>query len=296
MKWLSILLFLFLASAQASEVAFKHNGVALRANLEKTDSWPKEPVVLLTHGTLGHNQMEIISSMQELFKENGISSLAINLSLGLNERKSAMYDCPTPHTHKHTDALTEISAWVEWLKFEEVKDVVLLGHSRGGNQTAWYAAEQNDPVVSKTILVAPQVWSAEDAAKNYEKSHGKPLQPVLDKALALVKAGKAQQKLAQTGFIYCKDTSVTAASFISYYQPDERLDTPFLIGKIKHPVLLFVGTEDKLVEGLQQKLQKLPQSDHLTVVTMDGADHFFRDLYAEDLVETAVEFIQEATN
>ncbi len=293
MKWFSILLLLLFGSINASEVSFKHNGLDLRANLEKADSWPKGPVVLMTHGTLGHNRMEIISTLQELFKENGISSLAINLSLGLNQRKSAMYDCQTPHTHKHTDAIKEIAAWVEWLKFDDVKEVVLLGHSRGGNQTAWYAAEQADPVVSKVILVAPQVWSADYAAKDYEKRYGKPLQPVLDKALALVKAGKGQQMLEHTDFIYCKDTSVTAASFANYYNPDKRMDTPFLVGKTKLPVLVFVGTEDKVVKGLQEKLQQLPQSAKLRIETIDGADHFFRDLYAEDLVETAVEFIQE---
>ncbi|WP_456404146.1 alpha/beta hydrolase [Thiolapillus sp.] len=293
MKWFSILLLLLFGSINASEVSFKHNGLDLRANLEKADSWPKGPVVLMTHGTLGHNRMEIISTLQELFKENGISSLAINLSLGLNQRKSAMYDCQTPHTHKHTDALKEIAAWVEWLKFDDVKEVVLLGHSRGGNQTAWYAAEQADPVVSKVILVAPQVWSADYAAKDYEKRYGKPLQPVLDKALALVKAGKGQQMLEHTDFIYCKDTSVTAAAFANYYNPDKRMDTPFLVGKTKLPVLVFVGTEDKVVKGLQEKLQQLPQSAKLRIETIDGADHFFRDLYAEDLVDTAVEFIQE---
>jgi len=293
MKWLPLLILLFFANAQAEEISFRYNGVALRANLEKTDNWPKGPVILMTHGTLGHNQMEIISTLQTLFQENGISSLAINLSLGLNDRNSTMYDCTIPHTHKHTDAVKEISAWVEWLKFEDVKNIVLLGHSRGGNQTAWYAAEQNDPVVSKVILVAPQVWSAEYTAKDYQKRYGKPLQPVLDKAMALVKAGKGQQIMEHTDFIYCKDTSVTAEAFVNYYQPDERMDTPFLVGKIKQPLLVFVGTEDKVVKGLQEKLQQLPASDNLTIEVMDDADHFFRDLYAEDLVEHSVEFIQE---
>lgn len=293
MKWLSILILLFLGNAQASEITFKYNGIALRANLEKTESWPKGPVVLMTHGTLGHNRMEIISTLQELFKENGVTSLAINLSLGLQNRKSAMYDCATPHTHKHGDAMGEISAWVEWLKFENVKEIVLLGHSRGGNQTAWHAVEQNEPVITKVILVAPQTWSASNAAEGYEKRYGKPLATLLDKANALIKAGEGQQMMEHTDFLYCKDTSVTAEAFASYYQPDERMDTPFLVEKIRQPILLFVGSEDKIVKGLQKKLQKLSGSDNLTIEIMDGADHFFRDLYAEELVERAVEFIRE---
>ncbi len=292
MRLLAILFALLLSTLQAEEVGFRYNGTQLRANLEKSGNWPKGPVVLITHGTLAHNRMEIISTLQDLFAENGISSLAINLSLGLNNRPSSMYHCPTPHTHKHTDAIKEIGAWVEWLKYEDVKNIVLLGHSRGGNQTAWYAAEQADSSVSGVILLAPQVWSAEYAAKDYEKRYGKPLQPVLDKALSLVKAGKGGEMLEHVDFIYCKDSTVSAEAFVSYYRPDKRLDTPYLLSKIKLPVLLFVGTEDKVVRGLKKKLDELPQRPaNLETVIVEGADHFFRDLYAEDVVDKALEFV-----
>ncbi len=289
MKWLAILLALMLSGAQAEEVSFKYNGTLLRANLEKSDNWPAGPVVLLTHGTLAHNRMEIISTLQELLTENGISSLAINLSLGLNNRKSAMYDCATPHVHRHTDAVKEIGAWVEWLNFEDVKDIVLLGHSRGGNQTAWYASENPDKSVSRVILLAPQTWSAEYAARDYEKRYGKPLQPVLEKALALVKAGRGEEMLEHVDFIYCKDTSVSAEAFVNYYKPEPRMDTPYLLGKIRLPVLLFVGTDDKVVKNLAEKLP--PSTENLKVVIVDGADHFFRDLYAEEVVDEIMEFI-----
>ncbi len=293
MKWLFIFITLIFSGIQAEEISFKYNGTALRANLEKAADWPKGSVVLMTHGTLGHNNMEIISTLQELFKENSISSLAINLSLGINNRPSSMYDCPTPHDHKHTDAVGEISAWVEWLKYKDIENVVLLGHSRGGNQTAWYAVEKIDPVVSKVILIAPQTWSAEYAAKSYKKRYGKDLQPLLDKAKALVKAGKGKQQMKHIDFIYCPDTTVTAEAFASYYTPDERMDTPFLLSKIKRPVLLFVGTEDKIVTHLLEKLKNQKLADNVKIDIIDGADHFFRDLYAEDLVEHAVEFIQK---
>lgn len=292
MRLLAILFALFLSNVQAEEAGFRYNGTALRAELEKSDNWPEGPVVLITHGTLAHNRMEIISTLQDLFAENGVSSLAINLSLGLNKRPSSMYDCATPHTHKHTDAIKEIGAWVEWLKYEGAKDIVLLGHSRGGNQTAWYAAEQADSSVSGVILLAPQTWSAGYAAKDYEERYGKPLRPILDKALSLVKAGKGKEMLEHVDFIYCKDTTVSAEAFVSYYQSDQRLDTPYLLSRIKLPMLLFVGTEDKVVKGLKKKLDQLPQRpENLETVIMEGADHFFRDLYAEDVVDKAVEFI-----
>ncbi len=65
------------------------------------------PVVLLTHGTLAHNRMEIMETLQELFSENGVSALASSLGQGLSAR-SGTYPCATPHTPEHTDALDEI--------------------------------------------------------------------------------------------------------------------------------------------------------------------------------------------
>ena len=277
---------------QAEEIKLTHGGLTLNANLEKTDGWPADPVVLMTHGTLGHNGLEIIAALQGLFAENGISSLAFNLSLGLDDRHG-MYPCETPHTHKHTDAVDEIGVWLAWLKQQGTKQVVLLGHSRGGNQAAWFAAERGDPAIKKLILVAPQTWTPEYAAKEYKNQYGKDLAPVLEMSQSLVAAGKAGITKAHTDFIYCKDTSATAEAFISYYAPDPRKDTPYLLTKIKKPVLVFAGSEDQVVKGLDKKLAPLVEAGTVELEVLDGAGHMFRDLYAEDLVERAVEFIGE---
>jgi hypothetical protein len=37
-----------------------------------------------------------------MLHERGISALSINLSLGIDDRTAAMYDCPTAHRHTHT--------------------------------------------------------------------------------------------------------------------------------------------------------------------------------------------------
>ena len=65
-----------------------------------------------------------------------------------------MYDCATPHRHRHTDAMAEIGAWLDWLKAQGAEQVALLGHSRGGNQTARFAAATADPVVTNVIVTS----------------------------------------------------------------------------------------------------------------------------------------------
>jgi len=288
------ILFSFLSAyeAYAEEVKLQQDDLTLNANLEKADDWPVAPTVLITHGTLSHNKSEIMTALQELFLQNGVSSLAINLGLGLNDRHGP-YDCNTPHNHRHEDAIGEIGTWLDWLEKQGVKQVVLLGHSRGGNQTAWFAAEHDDPVIKKVILVAPQTWNPEYEAQSYENNYGKPLAEIMGKAESMVAAGRPQTAIEHTDFIYCKDTTVSAEAMVSYYAADPRKDTPYLLPKIKKPVLVFAGSEDQTVKGLNEKLAPLAEAGDIELVVIDGADHFFRDLYVEDLVDSAVEFINE---
>ena len=278
-------------SGYAEEVTLAHGAITLNARLEVADGKTLgDGVILLTHGTLAHNGMEIIRTLQDLLNQNGLNTLAINLGLGLNDRHG-MYPCETLHTHKHTDALDEIGAWIGWLKGQGADHIVLLGHSRGGNQVAWFAAERDMPVVKATVLVAPQTWDADSEAKNYAARYGQPLGPLLEKAQALVKAGKADTALENTDFIYCADTEVTAGSFAAYYTPDTRLDTPSLLPRIGIPVLVFSGTEDSSVAGLPDKLAQLENTDKVEHVAIEGADHYFRDLYAEDVADAIVDFV-----
>jgi pimeloyl-ACP methyl ester carboxylesterase len=228
--------------------------------------------------------MEIMQSLQAALKDRGISSLSMTLSLGLDKRRG-MYDCATPHTHRHTDAVEEIGAWLGWLQSQGVAKVALLGHSRGGNQSARYAAVHPEAALTAVILVAPQTWSDAYAAEDYQKRYGKALAPLVEQARQIEAAGKGGSLMEHVDFVYCPDSSATAAAFLSYYAPDERMDTPHLIPEIKAPVLVIAGSEDDVVTGLVEKVQPLADGKRVTLTVLDGADHFFRDLYAEEIAD-----------
>ena len=288
---LVIVVLLWAGIIQAEEIKLQQGDLTLNANLEKASgNWPAGPVVLLTHGTLAHNGMEIIATLQQLLLENGVSSLALSLGLGLDDRHG-MYDCKTPHRHHHTDALDEVGMWLTWLKQQGVENMVLLGHSRGGNQTAWFAAERDDPVIKKVVLIAPQTWDKDKEAADYEKKYAKPLAPVLARANDLVAKKQGDTMLENIDFIYCSDTSASASAVASYYNPEPRFDSIYLLPKIAKPVLVFVGSEDKVNQGLADRMAPAAEKEGVELVVMDGADHYFRDLYAEDLVDQVIEFI-----
>lgn len=277
--------------AVAEEISINHKGLNLTASLEMAEGKTvKDPIIVLTHGTLAHNKMEITSQLQSLLKDNHFSTLAVNLGLAISDRKG-MYDCATTHRHKHTDAVEEIGLWVNWLKQKGADNLILMGHSRGGNQTAWYAAEHDDAAIKKVVLIAPATWSQEYAVSGYKKQYKKDLLPILKKAQDLVAQGKPDTVMTGIDHIYCPETSVTAASFVSYYQPDERFDTPYLLPKIKQPVLVFAGSADTTVKDLEQKVGPLVIPGKIDLSVIDGAGHMFRDLYMDDLVEQVVEYL-----
>ena len=284
-----IFLTLSLVPLQAAnqEIKISHNGLTLNANLASSSPQLEgKAIVLIVHGTLAHRGMEIISGLQNALLERQIPSLAINLSLGLDDRKG-MYDCKILHRHKHEDALGEIDQWLNWLKTQKVKSVAILGHSRGGNQVAWFAAERMRRQISKIILMAPMTWDRQYAARSYEKNYRVKLAPLLEKA----KTG-GQGIMKSIGFIYCPKTDVRASSFVSYYRDDPRKNTPFLLPKIKRPVLVLVAENDKVVKNLAPKIEPLLKGSTIKMVRIEDTGHMFLDFALEDAADSIAEFLQ----
>ncbi len=278
-------------AAQANEVTLRHQGLTLNANLELAAGKKlADDVILITHGGLAHRSMESIVYFQRLLNEKGYSSLAINLSLGLDNRHG-MYDCQITHRHRNADAADEIAVWVSWLTQQGAKHVALLGHSRGGAQTALYAAERDDALVKAVVLLAPAIRENTDAA-GYVQRYKKPLAPILEKAQQRIKEGKGGAVLEHIGLMTCPDTSATADSFVSYYGQDSRLDTPSLIPKLRKPTLVLIAGDDETVVGLEKKMASLADGTRVQMKVIEGSDHLFRDLFADDAVDAIDAFLK----
>jgi pimeloyl-ACP methyl ester carboxylesterase len=288
---LAVLLTALTFPAHAEEVTLTHKGLTLNAKLELAKGKQlKDGVILITHGTLAHNDMEMLVYLREVLHERGYNTLAINLSLGVNNRHG-MYECATTHRHQHEDAVGEIAAWVDWLGKRGVKQVTVLGHSRGGAQTARYAGEHDQPIVKAVVLLAPATLR-DDEAGYYQKTYGKPLVPLLDRARQLVKDGKGDTVMKPIDILYCPGSSATAASFASYHGAGPNTDTPTLLAHIRKPVLVVVAASDEVVVGLEKKVAPLNDGKRIRMKVVEGADHFFRDLFTDDAVESIDAFLK----
>lgn len=275
----------------ADELTLPYKELTLNANLERAAGKQlTDGVIIITHGGLAHRGMEAIVYLQELFKERGYTTLAINLSLGLDNRHG-MYDCKVTHRHRNADAADEIGAWVDWLKTQGARRVTLLGHSRGAAQTALYAAEHDSNLLKAVVLMAPATRANTDAAA-YLQRYNTPLAPVLTRAQKLVKNGNGNAVMEHVNLLTCADTSVTAAAFVSYYGPEARVDTPDLIPKLKKPTLVVVAGNDEVVVGLDKKVAPLTDGKRVQMKVVDSADHTFRDLYSDDAVDAIDVFLK----
>ncbi|MBT5812219.1 MAG: alpha/beta hydrolase [Rhodospirillaceae bacterium] len=284
------------APLQAEEIKIPHDGVTLNAELTRAARRTlADGVVLIVHGTLSHNRMETIRNLSTVLVERGLTTLAINLSLGVNDRHGP-YDCKIAHRHRYMDAVREIGAWLDWLQARGARNVTLMGHSRGGAQAARMAADagaagKSHPLVRRVALLAPGTWSAGAAARTFERRHGRPLAPDMEKARALIAAGNGAHLMPRPGLLSCTIAGVTADSFVSYYAPDPRFDTPSILKDIAVPTLVIAGGEDNVVKGLAEKVRPQADGKRLRFALIDDANHFFLDLFAEDVADLVEELL-----
>jgi pimeloyl-ACP methyl ester carboxylesterase len=277
-------------SVAAAEVTLRHGAVTLGATLEfAPGATLADGVVLMVHGTMGHREMEVVRHFRGLLGEKGHNTLAINLSLGL-DRREGMFDCARPNTHRAEDAVAEIGAWADWAARRGARRITLLGHSRGGQQAAWYAAERPHARLANVVLLAPP--AADELASHYAARFGKPLEPVLAQARSLRAGGKGAAPLRGVGFLNCDQTTVDANAFLSYYAPVPDSVLVKTLPRIGVPTLVVVAGGDEVVRDVDKRIAPLVDGRRVRMTVVSGSDHFFRDLYGEDAADAIDEFLK----
>ena len=281
----------FSALVHAEEVTQKFNGLTLNANLELADGKDfNDGMVLIVHGYLTHNKMELIRTAQEALLDNDRSSLAINLSLGIDNRHG-FYDCTLPQRHLQDDALKEIAVWVEWLRSRGVSQIVIMAHSRGANQVMVYAVEQKDPEVTHLLMLAP--GSGENIKNLYQARYGKSLDQTLAIAQRKIEAGKGTELIQDIDLLSCPKAQATAETFISYYSTNKFRQFNSFLPRISIPTLIIVGTLDEYRGDLVNQVKPYIDGNRVQLKVIQNADHFFRDFNMEEAIEASIEFIHQ---
>lgn len=265
--------------------------IALGDLLVPEGSSVENGVLLMTHGQLAHKDQELIQTLQTALAERGIATLAITLTLNV-DRREGMFDCAVPHTHAHEDAVGELAAWVDWLKKQGANRIWGVGHSRGGIQTAWFAAKKG--AFDKAVLIAPGTGSdPKKAADNFKRRFNAELGPIVEKAKQLVDSGKGDAILDVPGFVYCPDAKASARSIMAQYAPDERRASQSHASKVKQPVLVIAASKDNVMPDVAEKFAPFADGKKLRLEVVEGAGHMFLDFYAEDAANMIAAFLKD---
>jgi len=260
--------------ASAEPVQIKPSLLRLNGNLEMpAGKTATDGIVVILHGTLSWHGQETIVALQKNLKARGVGSLAITLSLGVDDRQRTRR-CDVKHDYALAGAKREVGLWLEWFKGQNAKFVDLLGFSRGGAQVAAFAPEFQD--VRRVVLLAPAFATSVEQAEIYKRAFGH------DLAAEIEEARKAPLQQRTVDFLTCKQAPVLNATFLDGYSEMP----PRLAAKTGHPTLVVVAGKDEVVPDLAKRLP----SDVKPVV-IDGADHFFHDLYGEEAADVVAKFL-----
>jgi pimeloyl-ACP methyl ester carboxylesterase len=283
MKWLSVILVALCPVVVAESVQIRPEGWVLNADLRRPSQTHSERIFLIVHGTWAHSGMEIIDQIQTLLEDSDEASLAVTLSLGTDNRQGFL-GCDAPVVANHQQAVSEIDHWVKYLE-TEWQQVILVGHSRGGNQVVLYQLQKASEKVSHLALIAPMSESADDVSSAYREKFDTALSQVIKMARL------HPQQFIEAGVLNCRNAQVLAESLLSYYSDEPNRNTPALLPAIDLPTLVFQGSEDPLAKIYVSQSRLFPANPAVETRWIEGADHFFRDLYADELVEHLLQWL-----
>ncbi len=253
----------------------------LNGNLIAAEDRQKTAFLIL-HGTWAHAAMELPAALQSLLEDEGYASLAITLSLGVNDRQG-FFDCQSPVVQGHQAAIDELHAWYLFLREQGYAKVVLIAHSRGGAQAALYQQAYPQDQLAALVLIAPMSWQKNVEVRAYHDKYNVNLNDLLTQAEQYRQERKAL--FTAPGILYCEKTPVSPPAFISYYSVLPEKNTPALLADTAIPTIVYLGLEDPLSISFAKQQGLFVNKKNITLVNIDGADHFFRDLYADELIE-----------
>ncbi len=258
MRWLVLLPFLATQSF-ADEISTEWQGLKLNANLVLAESDSSQPIFLVLHGTWAHSGMEIIEAIQAGFADRGFSSIAPTLSLGESDR-TGFRDCSPPFNMRHEHAVDELGVWLDYLQQQGFESIVLLGHSRGGSQVSLFQSEKQSALVKGLVLLGPMVFRDKEPPRDRNK------------------------------LLQCEDVKVDAEVVSSYHSADPIKHTPDLLKVVGVPAMIFLGEEDQIAIWNEDEISEVRERAEQTVHVIDGADHFFRDLYIDDVLDLVADY------
>ncbi|MDA7748645.1 alpha/beta hydrolase [Gammaproteobacteria bacterium] len=296
-NFLTIALVLFSTYSLSGPVEIKHNSVSLNG-FYSSSSEKSKSIALILHGTRGHQNLELITSLRDSLLDNRVDSLTINLSYGINNRANDFLPCDIEHKHKQSNSRSEIKLWYEYVRKIGYEKIYLIGHSRG----AWDIINfyenldlKNQDLINSIILIAPISETWESSIKKYKKQYD----------INIANLDRQRIEKLKINFLGCENATVYSDSFLDYYlisgdyDSFDKIDGQFSAKGLNLHLLNTLGevyiitaSDDSIVPDTYKIVKNIEgKRKNIELHQLDGADHFFRDLYFDDLMDLIIERI-----
>ena len=265
------------------------NNILLSGNLLSDQK--NESVFLILHGTRGYKDMEIITSLAERIYEEGHDTLRINLSYGINNREDTFLSCDIKHQHNEYESISEIITWYNYLLSKGYKEINFIGHSRGGFNIVQSLAflEKKNRITS--YLLAPVIDTYEGTKAYYENELNIPYDTIINSNEKYF----ISDKYSLINFLFCQDAIVSSETFRSYLDFSKKVDKyPYTFGilelleDIESQITVISGTNDEILLDSYKNFNSIEKSN-IKFVTIEDGDHFFRDIYLDEVIEIILE-------
>ena len=261
--------------AWAEPVQLKSGQTRLNGNMEVPPGKKlADGVALILHSALSDAKQDVVVALQQNLKKRGIASLAVTLSLGIDNREGQRA-CGLLHDYALAGTQREIAAWMAWMRADGAPTVDLIGFSRGATQIAELVPKLSR--VGRVVLIAPQFATSAERAETYQRDYGHPI----TKPLADANAYPLQKMTVD--FLQCRDAQVLGATFLDAYR--ERL--PQLAAETTYPTLVVIAGKDEAVPDLAKKLPSQVQR-----VVIEGSGHFFAGPYGDEAADAIARFLK----
>jgi dienelactone hydrolase len=261
-----------------------HNGLVLNANLKSNSQ--SDTIFILVHGTRGYKDMEIIKSLSQKIYDYGYSSLSINLSYDIDNRASEFLSCDRVHTHNEHTSIDEIVSWYRYLENQDYKNIYFIGHSRGAFNVIQAMAIINNNNI-KAYLLAPVIDTYLGTKNYYDQEHNLPYETLINNKDEFI----ISDRYPSINFLFCENARVSSSTFRSYLDLSKNQTLyPFtfsivdLLKDTNSMVTIFSGTDDEILLDSYKKLNQINQPN-ISHILIDEADHFFRDIYLDDVID-----------
>ena len=166
------------------------------------------------------------------------------------------------------------------------KKISFVGHSRGG----YNIIQATELINNKDIelhMLAPTVDTYIGTRDYYETEHNLPYDQIIQNNDEYI----ISERYPSINFLFCENAQVSSTTFRSYLDFSEnRNKYPFsfsilkLLNESNNKIFIYSGSSDEILLDSYKMFESIDKKN-LTQYLIEDADHFFRDIFLDDVID-----------